>query len=52
MVLEGENAIAQEPRDHGRYQPGQGRGRHPPQDFAKSIVEKNTVHGSDSAEKR
>ena len=33
QVLEGENADRQEPRDHGRHQPGQRRGGHHPQGF-------------------
>ena len=31
QVLEGENAIAQVPRHHGRHRSGQGRARHHPQ---------------------
>ena len=32
QVLEGDNAIAQVSRHHGRHRPGQGRARHHPQD--------------------
>ena len=32
QVLEGENAIAKQPRAHGRDRPGEGRSRHHPQE--------------------
>jgi len=49
QVLEGDNAIAALPRDHGRHRSEEGRSRHDSRDLALSI-EQNVVHGSDSAE--
>ena len=49
QVLEGEDAIAEEPRGDGRDQPRRGGRRHDPQGVRPSIGE-NSVHGSDGAE--
>ena len=52
QVLEGEDAVAQEPRGDGRHQPGQRRRRHDPQGLRRESIEANSVHGSDSAGER
>ena len=49
QVLEGENAIAEEPRSDGRDQPCKAAAGTIRKDFAESI-ERQSVHGSDCAE--
>ena len=50
QVLEGEDAVAQQPRGHGRDRPEEGRRRHDPRASSPKSIEANSVHGSDSAE--
>ena len=49
QVLEGENAVDQEPRSDGRDQPRQRGARHHPQGVRLNMGE-NSVHGSDAPE--
>ncbi len=50
QVLEGENAVLEEPRDHGRHRSEEGRHRAPSAPTSPRASRRNTVHGSDSAE--